>query len=523
MAMRVHSTGLFFIGILVILFIAGAYNDSQAQRKNPLRVELNANLDMEDYNLVPCRENGLLVFFESNKRGSGIDTKVWRFAFYNKNFQQEWLADTALINGMKFKGFAHDRNNTYLLFVDVDRQKSEYNFQILKVDYGKNIFETIEIQGPEKSEPVHFSIHEGKAFLALNNSKYEPSILRVDLPTGEVKQVKPQLDGMNIIQQLKYDSISQMIHIVLDNYMNKKQNEIQILQIDASGKVGKKVSIKTAIEKKVISEARIAEIHADTIVVLGTYSNFPIRIGEKEDESGPETAGYFITRFEGEKEVFIYYYNFLEFEEMFRSLSSKTVADLRRKAEKQKSRGEEYSLDYTLLLHDIIPYRGNYILLSEAYYPEYRTVTNMYYDYYGRPIPQTYTVFDGYKYISGIAASFTPGGELKWSDGIEIRDIITFNLAKYLENYASRDEVALFYTSQNKLYYKVTGDVTGNPLQNISIENKYKGDKVMEDLGSRILRWYGNYFICYGYQEIRNNRISGGRRTVFYFNKLAFN
>jgi hypothetical protein len=313
------------------------------------------------------------------------------------------------------------------------------------------------------------------------------------------------------------------MYLVIDNYMNKKQNEIQLIAVDASGGTGAKIVVRTAMENKVINEARIAEINADTIIVVGTYSNDAIKIREKEEESGPGTAGYFIARFEGDKEVFIHYYNFLEFEEMFRSLSSKTVADLRKKAEKQKSRGEEYSLDYTLLLHDVIPYRGNYILLSEAYYAEYRTVTNMYYDYYGRPIPQTYTVFDGYKYISGIAAAFTPEGEIIWTDGIEILDIITFELAKYLESFTSFSEVALLYSSQNKLYYKISGDITGNPLQNITIESKYRGDKVMEDLGSRTIHWYGDYFICYGYQEIRNNRISGGKRTVFYFNKLAFN
>jgi len=509
--------------LLAVLFIQWPGLNAQAQRKNPLRVELNANLDMESYQLVPCREHGLLVFFESDKRGSGIDTKVWHFAFYDKNFQQKWLADTALITGMKFKGFSHFGEHTYLLFADTDRQKSGYNIQILKLDYGENIFETIEVPGPEKSEPMHFSIHEGKALVALNNNNYAPAILMVDLVNGTSRQLAPELQGLNIIQQLKYDSTSHKIYLVLDNYLNKKQNEIQILKMDASGTMENSRSIKTAMENKVINEARIAKIHADTVILMGTYSNNATRIGDKEDETGPETAGYFITRFEGEKEVFINYYNFLEFEEMFRSLSSKTVADLRRKAEKQKNRGDEYSLDYTLLLHDVIRHNGNYVLLSEAYYPEYRTVTNMYYDYYGRPIPQTYTVFDGYNYISGIAASFTPDGEMVWNDGIEIQDILTFNLVKYLENFPSGNEVALFYTSQNKLYYKITGEIAGNPLQHITIEKKYKGDKLMEDLGNRITHWYGNYFICYGYQKIRNNRISGGKRTVFFFNKLAFN
>ena len=86
-----------------------------------------------------------------------------------------------------------------------------------------------------------------------------------------------------------------------------------------------------------------------------------------------------------------------------------------------------------------------------------------------------------------------------WEDGIEIRDILTFNLGKYMESYVSKDELAFFYSSENKLYYKIAGSPeSGNSLQNIIIETKYKGDKVMDDLGSKMIHWYDNYFICYG-------------------------
>jgi hypothetical protein len=84
--------------------------------------------------------------------------------------------------------------------------------------------------------------------------------------------------------------------------------------------------------------------------------------------------------------------------------------------------------------------------------------------------------------------------------------------------------MALFYSNENKINYKVIStDKEPGPLQNIQLEKLYKGDKIMEDLGSRMINWYDNYFICYGYQKIRNNRISGGKRTIFYFSKLAFN
>jgi len=93
-----------------------------------------------------------------------------------------------------------------------------------------------------------------------------------------------------------------------------------------------------------------------------------------------------------------------------------------------------------------------------------------------------------------------------------------------MESYVSGGELAFFYSSQNRLYYKISGGPNSdNTLQNISLESTYKGDKVTEDLGSKMIHWYNNYFICYGYQKIKNNRVSGGKRTIFYFNKLAFN
>ena len=508
--------------ILLVCFL-GSSEQALAQRKGLLRVELNANLDMENYNIVPCGENGLLVFFESEKRGGGIDTRIWHFAFYSKNMQQQWLADTALITGVKFKAFVHGDNNTYLLFMDVDKQKSQHNIQILKIDYHINKLELFNASGPEKSEPVHFSLHHENAIIAFNNSRFEPSLQFIDLLSGSSKQIKPEIEGLNIIQDIHYDTEDDKIFVIVENYLGKKQNAILILQLDKAGQHENTYKINPAMEKKVMNEARIAYSAGDTLLIMGTYSNDASRVSDNDDETGPETAGFFVTRFEGEKEVYINYYNFLEFEEMFRSLSSKTIADLRKKAEKQKSKGEEYSLEYTLLLHDVIPFKGNFVLLAEAYYPEYRTVTNMYYDYYGRPIPQTYTVFDGYNYISGLVGAFSADGKLVWNDGVEIRDILTFKLSRYMETFVKQDELAFFYSSQNKLYYQIaSADEEENKLQNIAIESKYKGDKLMEDLGSKMMHWYGSYFICYGYQKIKNNRISGGKRTVFYFNKLAF-
>lgn len=508
---------LLFIGIFISIGIV-------AQQNNPLRIELTANLSMENYQLVPCGDKGVLVFFESEDKGSGIDTHVWHFAFYNNNFKQIWLADTALNEGAKFKGYQHDNGQTYLFFLNSERRKSAHNFHILKVNFGKGNFKVLDTNVPDGSEMLSVIIQKGQAIVGLNNSSYTPDIALIGLNDGSTKIIHPELEGLNILQEITIDDDPQELLMVVENYLGKKQNAINILRMNLSGGISNTYSINPAIVGKVINAARIADAEGDTLLICGTYHHDVSKINENTDESGAESAGYFITKFVGKKELFINYYNFLEFEEMFRSLNSKTIADLRIKAEKQKSKGNEYSLDYTLLLHDIIHFDSSYILVSEAYYPEYRTVTNMYYDYYGRPVPQTYTVFDGYKYISAIAASFTSNGNLNWDNGLEFTNILTFNLAKYSESFVSNNELALFYSNENKIYYKIIGEETeSQAAQNINIANMYKGDKLMEDLGSKIIHWYDNYFICYGYQKIKNNRVAGGKRTIFFFNKIAFN
>ena len=67
---------IFTLSILIMLICGCSSFELIAQGRNPVRIELNANLDMESYNLVPCGEKGLLVFFEDEAKGSGVDTNL---------------------------------------------------------------------------------------------------------------------------------------------------------------------------------------------------------------------------------------------------------------------------------------------------------------------------------------------------------------------------------------------------------------------------------------------------------------
>ena len=181
-------------------------------------------------------------------------------------------------------------------------------------------------------------------------------------------------------------------------------------------------------------------------------------------------------------------------------------------------------MNYQLLLHDIIIHNQQYVQVAEAYYPEYNTVSYMTYDYYGRPIMQSYTVFDGYKFFNFVVAGFDGDGNLIWDNGSDIWNVKTNFLEEQLTAHFDMNDLVLAYNSEGKIASHVyengleIGDLEYAPL-----ELRHKADRLMEDNGSIIIPWHSKYFLCYGYQKIRNNSVANlNKRTVFYMNKVAF-
>ena len=186
-------------------------------------------------------------------------------------------------------------------------------------------------------------------------------------------------------------------------------------------------------------------------------------------------------------------------------------------------KGKEISFDYKLLVHDIIKRDSSYIMIAEAYYPEYHTVTYTSVDSYGRPETVSYTVFDGYRYTDALIACFDKQGELLCDNSFEIWNILTFNLHERVKVLIDGDDIMLAYSNEGEIASKI---IRGNEViegkQYTKIESKYSSDKLISDYNSDMEYWYGNYFISYGYQKIKNKQQDKSKRTVFYFNKIAF-
>jgi len=222
--------------------------------------------------------------------------------------------------------------------------------------------------------------------------------------------------------------------------------------------------------------------------------------------------------------IFTKFYNFSEFTNFYINAYSINTLKLKKKVARQKNKGKEITFEYDLLFHDVIVRDSNYIVIAEAYYPEYHTQFYTTYDYYGRPITITYQIFDGYRYTSALIACFNDKGDLQWEYSLKIWDILSYNLSERVKVLFDEQDIVLAYANEGNITSIV---IRGNQIisgrENYPIETNYPNDKLITDFNSSLEYWYDNYFISYGYQKIKNFREDvPNKRQVFYFNKIAF-
>ncbi len=237
-----------------------------------------------------------------------------------------------------------------------------------------------------------------------------------------------------------------------------------------------------------------------------------------------ESAGFFASLIRNGVQQSVTYYNFLEMGSATALLNEHDMISLKKKALKKNKPLDEYSVDFSLLLHDVFTWHDQYILAAEIYAPQYHTESFTDFDYYGRPYTNSFSVFDGYRFFNTLVTGFDKDGKLLWDNTFEIRNVVSMDLSQKVVVFPAGDDLALCYITDGMAGTKIIHENTVVEKPDFApIDLLYPDDKIISETKSKIVPWYGNYFITYGYQEIKNIVIpSNNKRLVFYFSKLSF-
>ncbi len=488
----------------------------------PMRIEIAANAEV--FSLIPCGDKGVMVFYETANQ---IDqqNKSWFFIFYDTQFQSLWSVNILVFVDFLFADAYRDENILYFAFQKAGRSKAnEYNFQFMEMDIDEGSFITYNMFIPDRADLASFQVFDGKMFAGFNYWKEEALLLIRDLKSGEEKAVIFS-ENPSFIHDIKIEKESMQVMVAVTVYLSRRESALYLNSYEFDGNLILSNQIVPTQSSEKLLNAQMHLVSANEFYVMGSYNNLNGRATRSDDvQRGEQSEGFYVTTFEAGKQKSINFYKLLDFKNITQILNNQQLASATGALKRQTRRGRELSLNYDFLIHDLIVHKDEFIMPADAYYPEYRQVTTMSYDFYGRPMPYYYTVFEGYRFFNAFAVSFNKDGQLNWSNGMKIWDIKSMRLERKTAFFIDGNDMVLFYNYDGKITSKMIdgyNDIGAD--ENIRIATRYAGDVQLESSQGMIAHWYGDYFLAYGYQTLRNTMIDGGnRRKVFYVNKIMF-
>ncbi len=377
----------------------------------------------------------------------------------------------------------------------------------------------IEYSGSEKFRGIEYFQVLGQKAAAIGFSKSGVHFLSFDLEAQTVTSTPIYIEdfkpGRIIATNMQYLEDAKKYYVSLRVYKTSKLTFAYLLDVDANGQFNTPLKIDESTGR-FIKSITVSAVGASDVVIAGTYGNAAY---------GPNNGIYFGTSSDGEITA-LTSYNFLDIPNYLDYLPERDQNRIENKKERKASKGKELETSEYLVMHNIIPVDNDFLLITEAYYPtyrtEYRTTTVN-----GKTTTTPVQVFDGYQYTHAMIAKFNRAGEMLWSQVFKMYLWYKPFVARTFIRIAAQEQnsIQLVYADGRNIYSKsiafdgvILNEKTSNP---INTEND--NDKVKQTY-SNISFWYDNYFLSYGVQTIKN-RVDDDvkrKRTVLFLNKVSF-
>ncbi|HLN53790.1 MAG TPA: hypothetical protein VK205_07750 [Prolixibacteraceae bacterium] len=507
---------------LVLLFLILQPFFTWAQGKKPVRIEVPVKDDTEIYKVVPLNNNGCAVLFLSSENGKNGQMN-WVTAFYDNKLKQ-----TAAYNFEMPRGFLLEealyKDDHLVAFFYTKRTSADTNFYLVDFNIPDSSITTLNYPVPERAGISHFDLNNEFAIAGINTRNERSMILKYNLNDQSISLLSPGLSEKTVVESASVNNITGGFSVILRTNQSLKKRNYFLVKFNRTGEAYF-THMFTKFPESLINTAYIHEIDNRSDIIIGSYGvSSRIRTIEGIEMSGVASTGFFSITIHESGEETINTYDFTEFDRFYRYLRRPADITPRRTILRRERPVSDLSTDHNLLTHRLFKQNGEFVFIAEAYYPEYRTVTTMVYDYYGRPYPSTYAVFEGYRYLTTFVAGFDENGQLKWNNDLELSDALTNTLNEKVTPYTSDStNLMLCYVDNDRIAYKIINK--GQNLTNLTfakIEPLQQHDKVQKESNSFILPWYKDYFLVHGYQTLRNSYTSEKAKNVFYMSKMAF-
>jgi hypothetical protein len=507
-------SGSFVRSVVKLCVMLATFSAAHAQVVQRDRYELLLGELEQPFQVAPAQQDGIFLY-----RGfEGAESNALQLIFLDTAFRERWsgfiaiekpmveskvcYANNALFVLLRFRDFS--RNDMQI--VDINKEKGTYvihsfrNFIPLQITSFQVTRKGAIIGGYFNRIPVvlFYSFEEKR-------SKLLPGLFN---EAGELTQVRTYTD----------DSFDVLVSAL--NY--QRQQTIIIRNYDATGDLIKSISLKPD-EKKNLIFGQSIKTFEDTQIVAGVY-------GARRSEF---SKGIFMANIDPVGNDVLKYYTYGDLQNFFKYMRARREQRVKERIARRKIKGRKLRFNYRFIVHEIVPYKDQYIMLGEAFYPRYVYTDRSYGSFFGSGyamprngmMMQNGRVFDGYYYTHAVVIGFDQNGKLLWDNSFEINDVRTFELEQFVKLDVRPDHITLLYLYDHQIRSKIINDnevLEGKSIDPIKLKFETDQTKKGGTEKSRLDYWYDHNFYAYGVQTVTSTEgLAPFKRRVFFINKIT--
>lgn len=486
-------------------------------QEQPLRIELECQQGVEPYVSVPCGIYGALIMYPTLEENE--NSVVWTFMLVDVNFKPVWSVPYNIGKNLKFRHQELEEETLYLAFSKSGKTNEETNLQIVRIDLPTGILSDLKATIEGRPQASQMKASRNAVVLGIEKAKGSANIIYFDFNTETKTHVPFTLTDDHRLLNIDFNNETNQ-YCIISSYEPKKYTQsLNCVFWNPLSTTYDSIAISGFHENNVVQHAQWVHSGDSINMVIGGYlENYRSRNGYMDDY-GTRYSGLFSSDLS--TDISLKFFPLADFNDIIRMIS---VNDIQSSRKNRKKEDKKDDIDLFLVFHEVKIYGNEIILLTENYRPQFHTVSSMAYDYYGRPLTTYYDVFDGYRYSNAIVCAFDEEGGILWTNDMDIRDVLV-DKNKQISTIVQDNEyfVMAFAGIGNVASQVIMKDEVIDEVTITKVDHLFPKDRLMETGTATISHWYGQYFLVDGYQTIQNNRVTdSGKRTVFYLNKMAY-
>ncbi len=486
-----------------------------AQVQQPQRIEVDLGSDDKYFEVINAGSRGLVFYREVRNRDTKMERK-YEVYFLDTMLHVVWKEYYYVHLRYYNIGFDYYGDYFYLLFQQ-NTNNIKADLYVVRINLKDQRFETFLIEREFPMRIVEFEVIENTLIFG-GYSTEKPTVICYTFGISKPKVLPGIYQEKNKLLQIEIDSVHHRFNVLTSFQTEDKRKSIAIKSFDPRGNLLINVNLAPSGERSLLY-GRSVDIKEDFILLVGTYAR-------KRSEM---SRGIYLSAISANGEHIIYYYSYTDLKNFFSYLKFKKRRRVEERIQRRKIKGRKIRYSYRLIVHDVVKYGDQYVMVGEAFYPKYGHSS-----LYGSFSPAVYApmndiaYFIGYQYTHAIVIGFDKKGKLLWDNSFEIKDVVTFDLKQYVHVARSGDSFVLLYLYDNEIRSKVVHGsdiIEGKSYDDLDMSFKDKYAEINSDSEyGGLENWYGNILYAYGVERVRNARVPGMKpqRDIFFINKIVY-